>query len=532
MAGKGKKNQRFWLIIVIAVCMGVILVGGIRYFIVLRHNLTEQSVQNVLAVTKQQQQALDNFISGDRERLHSFANYFSRSDSGSASDIQRMLALFGEVDAYYSVIDLDTGCYYSNISDEVYELQGEALEHYRGLSGSGVRDPYQSLYSDNTMFGYYECFTFRDGVRGLIQKSYDRTKVSDAFSLSFYNDEGFAYVVNREGKILLRSTGTSASSENIYDLFHEERDEQEEIDELLATLESREAGSVTLAGDVICTYVPVENVEEWYLLSVVPEEAIAAEARRILLDTQVALGFLALVLIVCAVFLQLIWHTNKEIRDKEQKVEYQERLFDVFSTYLSRSTDDIYMMLDAASGCLEYVSPNVERVLGIPAEALSDGLDSLERLNAAAEGNKIDFEALRTLEPEAEAVTARSAWGDPVTGERKWFQQSVYCTQVQGVNKLVVYVSDRTREREDQDSLAQALQMAQAANQAKSAFLSNMSHDIRTPMNAIIGFLALLRDEADNPGMVLEYAQRIDAASQHLLGLINDVLDMNKIESG
>ena len=74
--------------------------------------------------------------------------------------------------------------------------------------------------------------------------------------------------------------------------------------------------------------------------------------------------------------------------------------------------------------------------------------------------------------------------------------------------------------------------MAKAASEAKTSFLGNMSHDIRTPMNAIIVFLALMRNEVDNPDMVREYIQRIDAASQHLLSLINDVLDMNKIESG
>ena len=74
--------------------------------------------------------------------------------------------------------------------------------------------------------------------------------------------------------------------------------------------------------------------------------------------------------------------------------------------------------------------------------------------------------------------------------------------------------------------------MAKAASEAKTSFLGNMSHDIRTPMNAIIGFLTLMREEADNPEMVREYIERIDAASHHLLSLINDVLDMNKIESG
>ena len=85
---------------------------------------------------------------------------------------------------------------------------------------------------------------------------------------------------------------------------------------------------------------------------------------------------------------------------------------------------------------------------------------------------------------------------------------------------------------QSKDTAEQALQIAEAANQAKSAFLGSVSHDIRTPMNAIIGFTTLLKGEADNPAMVEEYAGRIETASQHLLSLINDVLDINKIESG
>ncbi len=77
-----------------------------------------------------------------------------------------------------------------------------------------------------------------------------------------------------------------------------------------------------------------------------------------------------------------------------------------------------------------------------------------------------------------------------------------------------------------------ALQMAQEANKAKSNFLANMSHDIRTPMNAIIGMTTLIEYDADNPEKVKNYTEKIKKAGQHLLSLINDVLDMSKIESG
>ena len=78
----------------------------------------------------------------------------------------------------------------------------------------------------------------------------------------------------------------------------------------------------------------------------------------------------------------------------------------------------------------------------------------------------------------------------------------------------------------------EALQTAENANKAKTDFLSNMSHDIRTPMNAIIGITSLIRHDAGNKAKVIEYADKIDVSSQHLLGIINDVLDMSKIEAG
>ncbi len=92
---------------------------------------------------------------------------------------------------------------------------------------------------------------------------------------------------------------------------------------------------------------------------------------------------------------------------------------------------------------------------------------------------------------------------------------------------------EREREREIHNKqLAEALQVAQIANHSKTTFLSNMSHDIRTPMNAILGFTSLLAKEADNAVKVKEYTKKITASGQHLLSLINDVLDVSKIESG
>ncbi len=112
----------------------------------------------------------------------------------------------------------------------------------------------------------------------------------------------------------------------------------------------------------------------------------------------------------------------------------------------------------------------------------------------------------------------------------KMMQQGQLYQQEQETNaKLEV---SRQEAEASRQAAEEAFKIAEAANSAKSTFLSNMSHDIRTPMNAIVGFSSLLSQDLGDPQKVREYTQKIQASSQHLLGLINDVLDMSRIESG
>lgn len=112
------------------------------------------------------------------------------------------------------------------------------------------------------------------------------------------------------------------------------------------------------------------------------------------------------------------------------------------------------------------------------------------------------------------------------------FQKTLYHV-VRGREDLLTFeFADHTHEQEIRKNIEDALEIAKSANAAKSSFLSNMSHDIRTPMNVIVGLSNLMEHELDNPQKMREYIQKIQTSSNHLLGLINDVLDMSKIESG
>ncbi len=538
MLKKKQKNRRTYLSLLIIVCMGIILWGGIHYISSLRVKLMDQAVHNVLTVTTQQQQAFDNFLSGDKERLHSFAKYLTKCDSTNTEEINQWLNTFNEIAAFYAIIDLESGKRYNNRNSDIDQVGDEELEFYRGFSGSGVREPYKGQDTGDMMFGYYERFSFADGVSGLILKSYDCSKVSQDFSLSFYNDQGFAYVVNQSGDILLRSVGMLGDHlyANIFDILaeHDDTAKQEKMHDFNEALNHKETGSIVFAGngdEYVYTYVPVDNVEKWYLVSIVRKSAITVETDTILQNSLTAVGFLFAILAACIIVILLSLRVNRDIRVKDMEISYQQQLFDIFATYLANNTDDIYMMIDAAEGQIEYTSPNAERILGIPVQDITAGEKFLSEA-VDSSGERIDLKELYGLGPDMSRKDISEEWQNPRTDEHKYFQISVYCRMVQNERKIIFYISDRTKERSTQDTLTEALQIAQVANDAKSTFLSSVSHDIRTPMNAIIGFVTLLQEEADHPDHVREYTKQIDAASQHLLGLINDVLDMNKIENG
>ena len=220
------------------------------------------------------------------------------------------------------------------------------------------------------------------------------------------------------------------------------------------------------------------------------------------------------------------------LRDKmaqsERKIQALLRQKQLF-TLLVNGTADMFVMFSAKDYKVEYVSPNIEYLLGLP---LDEVRGNIQRLYDTA--------------PDFEPPTREQLMAIPLGGsiqflnehihqrkqEHRWYQKTFYHFFLNNDHKLMLVMSDRTTEMEMQRQLEISIEMTKSANEAKSSFLANMSHDIRTPMNAIVGFSSLLKREAENPAKVREYARKISSSSDHLLNLINDILDMSKIESG
>ncbi len=159
--------------------------------------------------------------------------------------------------------------------------------------------------------------------------------------------------------------------------------------------------------------------------------------------------------------------------------------------------------------------------------------ESLEDYSAA-----VNVDCLKSRYEQGDMEVDVDYWGETGKGELLCVRQSFIMTCDEDTGDLIAMAVSRDiteqvrKQREQTQALQDALMQAQHASQAKTTFLSNMSHDIRTPMNAIIGFATIAVSHMERTEQVRDCLQKILSSSNHLLGLINDILDMSRIESG
>lgn len=227
-------------------------------------------------------------------------------------------------------------------------------------------------------------------------------------------------------------------------------------------------------------------------------------------------------LLMGGLIIWLIVYTNKLERKKNREIAYREMLFNL----LAANIDDVFFISNGR-GSFEYVSPNSKRIIGFSSEELCRNNDK--------------FYALLTpeLSDWLRMVFSDSALRGPVeravelAGNRRQFKLRVYPVYQNGVlERQITVLTDQTDTLVYQQTLSDALESARNANAAKSNFLSHMSHEIRTPMNAIIGMTTIALSRLDDRARLEDCLGKIAQSSRHLLGLINDVLDMSKIEGG
>ena len=531
---KPKRNCHFrqrWLSAAAAILLLVLLaVGfGVRYISFVSQTIYQESTTHLEEVLHKSNNMLKEMVRKNLTYLHLY-NGFLASTSDEA-----------EIQAYIEAAQQDTGFvgfYFLSYDGNYMTVTGET--GYLGLQANldEKLSKGEDIVMNAALPGKPQMLVFASPKT---QGSY-RGFAYDAIAIAYYNDavlklldnsafEGNAsnYVIYPDGRVVIdNSVNRKETVYNFIAMLREHSDLSEK--QILALSDAFAQGSsgnmrVTLGGTSYYLVYEGTAVQSWTMLGLVPVRIVNASLDKLWFRTaQIVAGIT--VGIAVLVILLIVRRGHANLRRKNTEISYRDELF----KKLSLNVDDVFLMLDAETAKVDYVSPNIERLLGIPWREARQDARVLATLHPkdSPDRDKNYLEGLlsgQQREWDAE-------YGHLETGERRWFHIVAMGSEVEGRTKHILVMSDRTADKQVNQALSDAVAAAETANRAKSTFLSNMSHDIRTPMNAIIGFTTLAISNIDDKNRVKDYLSKTLASSNHLLSLINDVLDMSRIESG
>ncbi len=521
-------RKRLEIAVFLAVLLGIALTVS-RYFEFVSKTVYEESVSHLTEVFHQSNNVLSELTNKNLTYLHMWSEYLQTTSSESKirdyvekaqNEAGFLYFYFLSADGNYKMVTGETGYLgvQENLEDEI--RQGKDI-----ITNAVVPGKSQLLiFASPQAHGSYQGFEY-----DAIAIAYENSDIVSVLDISAFHGYAKSYVVHPDGRVVIdHSLESWGAVYNFFGLLREHSDISEQ--EILDLVEQWKVGRtdamlVNLDGMDYYLVYEKSKLQDWIFLGLVRADIVNASMNNLQLSTMLLVG--AVVCGIAALLIGLIVQkSRRSLKRKDTEILYRDELFQK----LSMNVDDVSLMLDAKTYKADYVSPNVERLLGITVEQIQKDICILGKLHS---GNPEDpkknyLKDILTQEQrewDFECIHQK-------TGERHWFHIVAMGSDVNGMKKYILVMSDRTSDKKMNQALAEAVRAAETANRAKSTFLSNMSHDIRTPMNAIIGFTTLAVSNIDNQERVRDYLGKILSSSNHLLSLINDVLDMSRIESG
>ena len=523
--------MRKWLIATfaaIALCIGLIT-ASVRYYDFVSQTIYTESTAHLTEIYHQANQSLHSMVGRNWSSMHMWTLYLRDTEDEEKIEayIKKLREENGFTDFYfvsregeYRTADGKTGYLDLKQSLPALILQGEDVV----VNAVVPEKPEIMVFAVPAGPGSYQGFDYE-----AIAISFNNSDLVETLEISAFGGQSGSYVIHTDGRVIVDNA--SGAVRDIYNFLGMLRDHSNLNDEQVAALQKDfrqgRSGATVFTMDGTDYYLVYEsaNFEDWVVLGVVPAVVVNASMNTLQSSTMLLVAGIAVALVAVLVAF-LIRRYRRSLTEKDQEILYREELFAV----LSNNVDDIFAMLDADTFHVEYISPNIENLVGIPESEARNNIRVVDRLVKDSDTVLI-LDELPGVGPGEQAEWDRK-YVHQKTGEARWFHVTALCREIRGGRKYILVLSDRTKEKKINQKLADAVNAARSANQAKSTFLSNMSHDIRTPMNAIIGFATLAAANVENTDKVKDYLAKILSSGNHLLSLINDVLDMSRIESG
>ena len=361
-----------------------------------------------------------------------------------------------------------------------------------------------------------------------IAVTFSNDNILDLLSISAFDSKSDNYVINGEGRIIFNGSSFRNTENRFYNVVNYLEDNSDLTNQKLLSLEKSwtEGSMITLSTKIesvpyYLVSVPLEQ-SGWILVGMVDAGVVNKNISQ-LQNLTMGLGFSVSALLLFILFSIVVTSYIKTKKRQQDEIMFRDSLF----SDLSQNVNDVFVILEEKTDEVVYVTPNIDSVLGVKEEDVKKDITTIDGINV----DRLIASNLMELNKKDKISWTQEYLNNDI-GETRYLEITAYHTEFGSLKRIVIVISDRSEERKLQNALSSSLEIAKNANAAKSNFLANMSHDIRTPMNAIVGYSTLLIKDADDKNKVIEIGKKITYSSQHLLSLINDVLDMSKIESG
>lgn len=372
----------------------------------------------------------------------------------------------------------------------------------------------------------------KDRLTGALYADISVEQFSEVLPTSLYNGSGVLYLLDRGTKrFMLQPMSSGLHISTKYDLagfLNEFSDVEGEVEQgIYEAVNKGQKQIVQIQFNGAPSYLFFWPVEEssWCLCGIVPESGIQQESSAV----GYTISLVAVITFIAAAFILWILYWNDRRNTKRRREEEQKRI--VLFSGIAASINEAVLMYDCATGKRELAFDNLNRVLGVDIDEF-EMLSGTEDFRSRFEGTAFEKVICQRAFGSQQNSSEKLEWTNPKTGKQQWLRSDIFYIDLQGKKKCIVSIDDFTKEESLQDSLRTAALAAQNANQVKSQFLSNMSHEIRTPLNAVSGMLQIARKRLVDGGDVVDCLNKAEDASSQLLSLINEVLDLSKIESG
>ena len=521
------KKRLTALLLSLVLVAGVIWAGS-AYFDFVSQTIYEESTAHLTEIFHQANQTLYNLVSVNWSRMRMWVPYLEKAESD-----EEVLAYVDQAreesnftDFYFisrngEYLTLTGNRGYLDLRDQLPNL---ILEKQPIVVNSVVPDqPEIMVFAIPAKQGSYRGFDYE-----AIAITYNNSDMVNALKISAFAGQASTYAVLPDGRIAVDNSSEAMDSvHNLFVLLEESKSlTDDQITALQQDFLSGNSGSLLFKINGVSNYLVYEsaNFQNWTVVGIVPTDVVNSSMNKLQSTTMLVVSGIAIALAVMLLLL-VILHNRQKLKQKDNALLARDELF----SKLSVNVDDVFLMVDANDLRVEYVSPNIEKLVGISEQQVLDDIHEIEHLIRTDESVHI-LDQLSTILPGEQREWDRE-YIHQKTGEELWFRVVVFCTDIQGEKKYILDLSDRTKDKKINQRLEDAFHTAENANRAKTTFLNNMSHDIRTPMNAIIGFTNIAMKHEPEPE-VRGCLEKIRESSDHLLTLINDVLDISRIESG